>query len=137
MSPVEEKAVAIARTWLGTPFVAGASVIGVGTDCAGLIEGIAQTLEVDCPSRLAVEADLARAAMTCLAEVSEPKAGDILLFSAQIGGPPLHVAILTDTNTIIHAHWRAGVVENRFGNWFKARLTHCFAWPEAATMKDI
>jgi NlpC/P60 family putative phage cell wall peptidase len=130
------EAVAIARTWLGTPFVAGASVAGVGADCAGLIEGTGRALAVTFPTRHEVEADLERAAKSCLIEVSEPKAGTIVLLSAMIGGPPQHAAIVTESGTLIHAHWRAGVVENRFGAWFKARLTHCFAWPDTANSWD-
>jgi hypothetical protein len=52
------------------------------------------------------------------------------------GGDPLHGAIVTDTGTIIHAHWRAGVVENRLGNWFTRRITHIFAWPDISQLKD-
>ena len=42
------------RRWLGTPFMAGASVRGVGCDCAGLIEGVAGDLGLAYPKRDAV-----------------------------------------------------------------------------------
>jgi cell wall-associated NlpC family hydrolase len=45
----EPRAIGLARAWLGTPFRAGASVQGVGTDCAGLIEGIASALDIPFP----------------------------------------------------------------------------------------
>jgi NlpC/P60 family putative phage cell wall peptidase len=122
--------VAIARTWLGTPFQAHASVKGVGADCAGLIEGVARELGIAYPARNAVEGDFVRAALECLVAVASPQAGNIILLSAQPAGPPVHAAIITQTNTIIHAHWRAGIIENRFGNWFAARVSHIFAWPE-------
>jgi NlpC/P60 family putative phage cell wall peptidase len=131
-----QQAIEIARAWLGTPFVEGASVQGVGADCAGLIEGIARQLGVPYPSRPDVEADFERAARQALVPVPEPVVGGLILLGAQPGGPARHGAIVTEGGTLIHAHWRAGVVENRFGSWFKARLTHCFAWPEAASQKD-
>jgi cell wall-associated NlpC family hydrolase len=130
-------AIKIARAWIGTPFLEGGSVCGVGADCVGLLEGIGRDLGFAYPTRQEVEADLVRAALSCLVQVDQPQAGAILLLSAHIGGPPLHAALLTDADTIIHAHWRAGVVENRFGNWFQARLTHRFMWPQSALGKDI
>jgi len=32
--------VGIARTWIGTPYLHQASVLGVGCDCLGLLRGI-------------------------------------------------------------------------------------------------
>lgn len=125
--------VAIARSWLGTPFHANTSVKGVGADCAGLIEGVARELGRAYPARSDVANDLVCAARTCLVETLEAKAGNIILLATQPTLPPVHAAIVTDTNTIIHAHWRAGVVENRFGKWFAARITHVFAWPQLET----
>jgi NlpC/P60 family putative phage cell wall peptidase len=122
--------VAIARTWIGTPFQARASVRGVGADCAGLIEGVGRGLGLAYPTRAQVEDDFVRAALACMVEVETPTPGVIILLSAQPAGPPIHAAIVTDTNTIIHAHWRAGIVENRFGAWFAARVSHVFTWSE-------
>jgi cell wall-associated NlpC family hydrolase len=120
------EAARIARTWLGTPFVAGASLAGVGTDCAGLVEGIAHDLGIEYPHRSAVEHDFARAAAKVLVPTHTAITGTLILLSKDPAGPPIHGAIVTDAGTIIHAHWRAGVVENRFGNWFKRRITHFF-----------
>jgi hypothetical protein len=36
-----------------------------------------------------------------------------------------------EAGRFIHAHWTAGIVENRYGNWFKARTTHVFDWPDS------
>jgi NlpC/P60 family putative phage cell wall peptidase len=125
-----------ARLWLGTPFLAGASVQGHGCDCAGLIEGIAQDLGFACPTRQAVEHDILQAARTMLIEVATPSAGRIVLLAAEPGAQPLHAAIVTNTNTLIHAHWSAGVVENRFGHWFQKRVTHVFGWGAVSARFD-
>jgi cell wall-associated NlpC family hydrolase len=131
------RAVSIARKWVGTPFQEGGSVMGVGTDCAGLIEGIGRDLGIAFPNRAEVDADIARASLSCLIQLDAPVVGGIILLAARPGGTPVHAAIVTDRATLIHAHWRAGVVENRFGAWFKARLTHCFIWPDDASQQDI
>jgi NlpC/P60 family putative phage cell wall peptidase len=130
------RAIGLARAWLGTPFRAGASLQGVGTDCAGLIEGLARALDIPFPKRAAVEHDFARAAAASLVRVDIPQPGALILLARDPGGDPLHGAIVTDTGTIIHAHWRAGVVENRLGNWFTRRITHIFAWPDIGQLKD-
>jgi NlpC/P60 family putative phage cell wall peptidase len=130
------KVEAISRSWLGTPFVAGASVKGVGADCAGLIEGIARELGMDYPSRSEVEQDFVRAADAVLIPIVAPQSGALILMSKEPGSTPIHAAIWTSNNTLIHAHWRAGVVENRFGSWFKRRTTHVFAWPHVADLRN-
>lgn len=124
-----------ARLWLGTPFVDGAAVRGVGADCAGLIEGLVAELALKLPAvptRAAMRDELLNAARHLLVPVTDrpPQAGDILLLAQEPAGPPVHLCLMTDSDTIIHAHWRAGVVENRFGNWFQARVTHVFTWPD-------
>jgi NlpC/P60 family putative phage cell wall peptidase len=120
-----------ARRWLGTPFLAGASLRGVGTDCAGLIEGVALDLGINCPNRDEVAHDLLAAADAFLVRVEALQPGTLVLLARDPGGPPLHAGLLTDQDTLIHAHWRAGVVENRFGSWFQRRVTHSFGWPDA------
>jgi NlpC/P60 family putative phage cell wall peptidase len=118
-----------ARRWLGTPFCAGASVCGVGTDCAGLIEGIARDLGQPFPSRRNLDQNILAAAQAFLVAVQEIIPGNVILLARDPGGQPLHAALVTNTHTLIHAHWQAGVVENRFGTWFQRRMTHAFAWP--------
>lgn len=109
--------------------MAGASVRGVGCDCAGLIEGVARELGLAYPKRQAVQHDILQAASVFMIAVDRPQPGHLVLLARETGGQPLHAAIVTDTNTLIHAHWSAGVVENRFGSWFTRRVTHVFAWP--------
>ena len=123
-----------ARNWLGTPFVPGASVCGVGTDCAGLIEGVARKLGFDHPSRQAVQHDILAAASAFLMPTNSAVAGTLVLLAREPGGLPLHAAIVTDTDTLIHAHWSAGVVENHFGGWFQRRVTHAFAWSDGGDL---
>jgi NlpC/P60 family putative phage cell wall peptidase len=120
-----------ARTWLGTPFVPEASLRGIGTDCVGLIEGIARELGLACPDRRALNQDLEAAAGAFLRPCAEPVPGTLILLALQPFGPPVHAGLVSENGRFIHAHWTAGVVENRYGSWFRARTTHLFDWPEA------
>ena len=119
-----------ARRWLGTPFVEGAAVCGAGCDCAGLIEALARHEGLVPPPReaLSLEAGLAQ---LMVPRGGTPLPGDVLLLARDPGGPAIHAALLTASGTLIHAHWSQGVVENRFGSWFRSRLVKAFAWPTA------
>lgn len=46
MTATRAEVVAEARTWLGTPFHHQARVKGVGVDCAGLVIGVARSLDL-------------------------------------------------------------------------------------------
>jgi cell wall-associated NlpC family hydrolase len=138
----------IARRWLGTPYQDGAALRGVGTDCAGLILGVGIELGFVLPARHDIKDRLLTAAHAHFQPCSHPCAGGIVLFAVTpshgrsdhglhhlaqadriTDGEPSHAAILTAAETLIHAHWSQGVVESRFGSWFRSRLTHCFTWP--------
>ena len=61
----------------------------------------------------------------------EPSPGCVILFAQSPGGVPVHAGLMGEAGRFIHAHWTAGIVENRYGNWFKARTTHVFDWPDS------
>ena len=117
----------IAKEWLGTPFIEGAAIKNVGCDCAGLLEGVFQTLGEVTPARDGQNLEQALANANYLFEAQTPTAGDILLFRANDN---FHVGILSANNTIIHAHWTRGVIENRFGSWFICRLVKIYRYLE-------
>lgn len=124
------EAMRLARDWLGTPYVEGASQCAVATACVGLIEGIARDLGLKAPSRMALKCDLVAAANLFLVQREEPCPGCVILFAQSPGGVPVHAGLMGVAGRFIHAHWTAGIVENRYGNWFKARTTHVFDWPD-------
>lgn len=119
-----------ARAWLGTPYLAGASQRGVATDCAGLIEGLARELNLACPSRSCLSGGLLEAVQSVLLAGEHPFAGDVILLAQTPGGEPVHAGLMVSSDRFIHAHWTAGVVENRYGRWFQARTCGVFIWPE-------
>lgn len=119
----------VARAWLGTPYVEGASECGIAADCVGLIEGIARDLGLACPSRSALTRDLVAAAHQFFLPCAEAQPGCVILLAQSPGATPVHAGLLSANGRFIHAHWTAGVVENRYGNWFRTRTTHVFDWP--------
>jgi NlpC/P60 family putative phage cell wall peptidase len=100
--------IALARTWLGTPYHHQASMKGVGTDCIGLVRGIWRELYGPEPQALPAytrdwaEAHgremLLEAARRHLIEVPPAKAqpGDVLIFRWRRTTPAKHCAILAE-----------------------------------------
>lgn len=132
--------VAIARTWIGTPYVHQASSIGVGTDCLGLIRGIYRSLygreaqSVPAYARDWAEATgeetMLAAARRHLIEVprSEARAGDVLVFRYRDRYAAKHAAILAGA-TFIHALEGAPVCEASFSPWWRRRVAGAFSFP--------
>lgn len=137
-----ERAVAEARSWLGTPYQHQASLKGVGCDCLGLVRGVWRALvgpepELAPPYRpdwaeLGGEDLLQEAAARWLCPVpqDERAPGDVLLFRMAQGGPAKHAAILSGEDRMIHAYWSRSVVESAMGPWWRAKLAGCFRFPE-------
>lgn len=123
------EALGLARAWLGTPYVEGASLCGVAADCVGLIEGLARDLGLACPSRTSLTRDLVAAAGVLLVPCEKALPGCVILFAQSPGQAPVHAGLMGEGRRFIHAHWTAGIVENRYGNWFESRTTHVFDWP--------
>ena len=139
---------AVALTWLGTPYRHQGSVRGVGCDCLGLVRGVWRELygheaesvppyRPDWAETGAVET-LLDAARRWLIEVSpaEMQPGDVLLFRMQPGALVKHCAILSALPTLrdpqarmIHAYWGRAVVESWLGPWWRRRLVGVFRFP--------
>jgi NlpC/P60 family putative phage cell wall peptidase len=104
--PIRTHIVAIARTWLGTPYHHQASMKGVGTDCIGLVRGIWRELYGPEPQALPAytrdwaEAQaretLLEAARRHLVELDPTtvQPGCVLIFRWRRTAPAKHCAIL-------------------------------------------
>lgn len=113
-------AIARVRAWVGTPYVRGASLRGVGADCLGLIEGVALELTGrPIRPRGAFRPDWS--AMTdLLAEgeargfvpiaVAQVQPGDVVAIR-YTSRTPEHLAVMTSERHMVHASEIAGVVE--------------------------
>ena len=147
LTPAEPAAVlAVARAWIGTPYLHQASTHGVGTDCLGLARGIWRALhgnepwEVPRYSRDWGEAGcrevLAEAARAALIEipVGEAGPGSLLLFRMAPAAPAKHCGILGSSvirPSLIHAYDRSGVVEEPFSTAWARRAAFAFLFPAA------
>ena len=145
MNPAAPSAVlAIARAWIGTPYLHQASVPGVGTDCLGLARGIWRSLHggepFDVPpySRDWGEAGgrevLLDAARAFLIEIplDEAGPGTLILFRMAPGAPAKHCGLLGASvirPSLIHAYDRSGVVEEAFTPAWARRATFAFQFP--------
>ena len=138
---------AIARAWLGTPYLHQSSVKGVGCDCLGLARGIWRALHGDEPwevppySRDWGEAGrrdvLAEAARAALIEIAPEAAGPgtLILFRIAPGVPAKHCGILGASEmrpSLIHAYDRSGVVEEALTPAWSRRAAFAFVFPALA-----
>jgi NlpC/P60 family putative phage cell wall peptidase len=140
-------AVALARAWIGTPYLHGASTWGAGADCLGLIRGLwrarfgaePEAVPPYTPdwSEATREERLWAAARRHLDEIapSTARAGDVLLFRMRAAGPAKHMGILAEDDagqpTVIHAYTGLGVVESPLGPAWRRRVVAAFRFREA------
>ena len=134
--------IAAARGWLGTPYRHQASLKGWGADCLGLVRGVwrgvvgaePETVPAYRPdwAEVGAEETLLDAARRWLREidVATARPGDVLLFRMAPDACVKHCAVLSAPDRIIHAYWGRAVVESWLVPWWRARLTHAFAFPE-------
>jgi NlpC/P60 family putative phage cell wall peptidase len=145
MSGVPERAVAIAREWIGTPYRHQCAVKAAGTDCLGLLRGIWRELYGTEPEVVpAYTADwsepdgeerLWQAALRHLRPVAGSTAiatGQILLFRMRDGAVAKHIGLVADVagrTTFIHAYSGHAVVESPLSAPWLRRVVARFEFP--------
>lgn len=133
---------AIARGWLGTPYVHQASRKGAGTDCLGLIRGIWRDIHGSEPEPMPDytpdwgEAGGHEVLLAAALRHLEPVASDIpdavgmvLLFRMRDGAVAKHLGILASIGpeaSFIHAYERHGVVESPLSAPWRSKITARF-----------
>ncbi|MGY6536663.1 MAG: NlpC/P60 family protein [Pararhodobacter sp.] len=138
---------ALARQWLGTPYVAGASVQGAGCDCLGLVRGLWRALYGAEPERVPPYgpgwADLASGEplgaalarhMTVVAPGTVMAPGEVLLFRLRARGAASHLGVLVTVGAaprFVHAWERHGVVESALSGPWARRVAGRFRMPPA------
>ncbi|MBL0371080.1 C40 family peptidase [Rhizobium sp. KVB221] len=136
--------VAIARSWIGTPYRHQGATRGVGCDCLGLIRGIWRQCYgrepedpgpygMDWAERSGEERLIEAARRHCGAEVSPSamQAGDLILFRWREGMAAKHAGILSDATHFIHAYEQAGVIESALVTSWQRRIAAAFRFPVA------
>lgn len=145
MSGRGERAAAIARRWIGTPYMHQASCLGAGADCLGLVRGVWRGLlgrePADVPaytpdwSEPQREERLWHAARSHLVVLpaGAPGLGDVVLFRMRDAGVAKHLGIIGrdgDAATFIHAYTGHGVVESALSAPWRRRIVARFAFPD-------
>ncbi|WP_193141633.1 MULTISPECIES: peptidase [unclassified Meridianimarinicoccus] len=142
-----QQSIAVARGWIGTPYLHQATTCGAGCDCLGLLRGIWRELYSAEPepvppyspdwSEPQGEERLLAAARRWL--VARPPgseaAGDVLLFRMRDGMVAKHLGLQSATGpeaAFIHAYARHGVVESPLSQPWRRRIVARFAFPEGA-----
>lgn len=141
----EERIVALARGWIGTPYRHQAACRGAGCDCLGLIRGLWRELhgaEPERPPAYSMDwSEPAReerlwqaAARHLLAKPLEVEApGDVILMRMRAGAVAKHLGVMARVGanaTFIHAYSGHGVVETALSLPWRRRIVARFAFPE-------
>lgn len=134
--------IALARSWIGTPYQHQAAVRGAGTDCLGLIRGVWIGLygaePEDVPAYTADwsepqgEEALWAAALRHLRPVTVAASGQVLLFRMRDGAVAKHLGIAAVADgqpTFIHAYSGHGVTESPLSAPWARRIAARFEFP--------
>lgn len=140
-----DRVVAIARGWIGTPYVHQASVQGAGADCLGLIRGVWRSLygcepeatpeyTPDWGEFRADEPLLAGAArhLVPIARTDPFCEGQVLLFRMRQGAVAKHLGIVSvaqDPARFLHAYTHHGVIESQLTSPWRQRIAARFRFP--------
>ena len=140
--PVNDRVLAIAEEWLGTPYRHGASRLQVGCDCLGLIRGIWRELYGTEPedagtysrdwAELSRDEPLINAARRHmhLKPLSDIQAGDLLIFRWRDGVAAKHLGVMAESNRFIHAYEGHSVTLSALVPQWRQRIAAVFAFPE-------
>jgi len=145
MSARQDRIVAAARGWIGTPYRHQAACRGAGCDCLGLVRGIWREVMGEEPERPpaysmdwsepAREEALWQAALRHLRArpVTGEQPGDVILFRMRDGAVAKHLGICTRAGRdarFVHAYSGHGVVESALSLPWRRRVVARFTFPE-------
>ncbi len=138
---VATRAVALARSWIGTPYHHQASLKGIGADCLGLVRGVwrdlyrrdadvAASYSADWAEASGIETMLegaARHLIECDHRWFAP--GDVVVFRLRAGTVAKHAAIVASETTMIHAMEGGPASEVALTAWWRRRIAGAFRFP--------
>jgi NlpC/P60 family putative phage cell wall peptidase len=140
--------VAVARSWIGTPYRHQATLKGIGCDCLGLLIGVwrelggkAGTVPPYTPdwAEAVGSETFAKGLREHLTEIEpgEAREGDLVLFRWRSHLPAKHGAILVARDRMVHAQERAAVSEVPVSDWWRRRMAYAFEFPLLDTRRHL
>ncbi|PTV93696.1 NlpC/P60 family putative phage cell wall peptidase [Rhodobacter aestuarii] len=135
------RVIAVARSWLGTPYHDQASLKGVGCDCLGLARGVWREVVGPEPfpippysrdwGEMGPREVLAEGARRMMPEIAPDDAlpGALILFRMRPRAIAKHVGILTGPDPFLHAYERLGVIEEPLTPTWRRRIAFAFLFP--------
>lgn len=134
--------VAEARSWVGTRWIHQARVKGVGTDCIGLVAGVALALNLPRAAewhedqrfksygRTPDPVMMLAGCRDYMDEVAVPGIGDVLIMRAFNVQEPTHFAIVSglDPMYMIHSRLMRKVSENRVDDRLASLILYAFRY---------
>ena len=140
-----DRAVSVARDWLGTPYIHQASQKGVASDCLGLIRGIWRELYGEEPEAApdytpdwgefgshGLLMDGAMRHMLAVERAAALAPGQVLLFRMRAGAVAKHLGIVSaagDAPRFIHAYTHHGVIDSPLTAPWRNRIAARFRFP--------
>lgn len=139
---LQDRIVAEALEWVGTPYRHQGSRKGVACDCLGLVRGVWRGIhghELEQPgpyapdwAEVTEQERLLDGLRRHLVEkpVAAMAAGDLIAFRWRPHLPAKHAAILTEAACFVHAYQDHGVTLTRLVPQWRRRIAAAFAFPE-------
>lgn len=139
--PAPANIVALARSWIGTPYHHQASLRTVGCDCLGLVRGVwrqAYGFDAEHPPAYArdwaestgIETMLAAANRHLIAvPITDIAPGHVLIFRLRSTTVAKHAAILATPTSMVHAMEGGAAAEIPLSPWWHRRIAAAFAFP--------
>ncbi|MBB3996564.1 NlpC/P60 family protein [Aureimonas pseudogalii] len=141
------RVLAVAATFLGTPYRHQGSTRGVGCDCLGLVRGVWRELygaEPESPAPYAADWAETEPGDPLLAAarrhflpvaIADAMPGDLVLFRWRAGGAAKHCGILGHPDSdgsprLLHAYEGVAVVSSPLTPGWASRITAAFRFPE-------
>ena len=143
------QALAIAKTWVGTPYRHQGSTKHIGCDCLGLIRGVWRELygqEPETPpaySRSWAEISQSEPLLNACEKWFEPvevdatdEAGMLLIFRWHKGSAAKHLGILSGPDQFIHAYSGQAVVQSNLVPSWRRRIVARFHFLRALSHQN-